>query len=374
MVSLFPLSLCRTIEYIAATMKVSVIIPVFNKEQCVMSTIDSVLQQRHRDLEVLLIDDGSSDQSGDFCDQAARNDARVNVYHNTHRGVSETRNFGLRKARGTYVMFVDADDFLPPDSIQKFVEQLGRQATDIIVGNYTIIANHDASRQYTSNFYTGNAPRLPDGSYAFSTPELLHLTRQYLARPSGNLSILVTVWGKMFSKEFLSVHDIKFQAGLDSHEDSEFNFECLRHHPTVSFLPFDSYHYCIGNNPLNVASLIRSPFAHYIAFKKIAKYLQEHEQETEPIMSNAIVYFAISTLVRYAAYVRQGKKIRSHIRQMVVDPQLRRSLRWYVPKGKDSKIIPHLIRARMVWAIYIVCWFKMRRYLRTYPSYQSGKR
>ena len=100
---------------------VSIIVPVFNTEQYLKDCLDSILRQSYSDFELLLVDDGSSDGSGAICDDFARNDSRVSVFHTVNKGVSCARNLGLNYAQGEYVMFVDSDDELSDDALTKLV-------------------------------------------------------------------------------------------------------------------------------------------------------------------------------------------------------------------------------------------------------------
>ena len=95
--------------------KISVIVPVYNVEKYLRRCVDSILTQTFTDFEVLLIDDGSTDGSGKICDEYAKKDKRVRVFHKENGGVSSARNLGLDNVRGRYVTFVDADDKISPD-------------------------------------------------------------------------------------------------------------------------------------------------------------------------------------------------------------------------------------------------------------------
>ena len=101
--------------------KVSIIVPVYNAEKSLARCVDSILNQEFRDFELILMDDGSKDRSGEICDGYARADARVVVVHKENTGVSDTRNQAIARARGTFLQFVDSDDWLTPDATETFV-------------------------------------------------------------------------------------------------------------------------------------------------------------------------------------------------------------------------------------------------------------
>lgn len=95
--------------------KVSIIVPVYKAEKYLNRCIDSILAQTFTDWELLLIDDGSTDRSGDICDEYAKKDTRIRVFHKENGGVSSARNLGLDSAQGEWVTFIDADDYILPD-------------------------------------------------------------------------------------------------------------------------------------------------------------------------------------------------------------------------------------------------------------------
>ena len=100
---------------------VSIIVPVYNVKPYLNRCVDSILGQEYRDFELILVDDGSRDMSGSICDAYAKTDERVVVIHKENSGVSDTRNQGIERAKGTYLQFVDSDDWLTPDATKLMV-------------------------------------------------------------------------------------------------------------------------------------------------------------------------------------------------------------------------------------------------------------
>ena len=112
-------------------MKISVIIPVYNVEPFLPACLDSVLAQTHRDLEIILVDDGSADSSGAICDRYAGMDPRIRVIHQENGGVSLARNRGLELATGELISFIDSDDTLEPDMYEQLVHHMQTHGADI---------------------------------------------------------------------------------------------------------------------------------------------------------------------------------------------------------------------------------------------------
>ena len=105
---------------------ISVIVPVYNVESCLGKCLDSILEQTYRDFELLLIDDGATDSSGDICERYAKTDERIKVFHKPNGGLSDARNYGIERASGDYLTFIDSDDYI----IANYLEVLYKMATE----------------------------------------------------------------------------------------------------------------------------------------------------------------------------------------------------------------------------------------------------
>ena len=118
------------------TIKVSIIVPVYRCEKWIGQCVESILTQTYNNIELILIDDGSPDSSGEICDHYADQDHRIIVFHKENGGANSARYYGLKRAKGQYVMFVDGDDWINPDTIEKCVEQAVSKEMDCILFSY----------------------------------------------------------------------------------------------------------------------------------------------------------------------------------------------------------------------------------------------
>lgn len=117
--------------------KVSIIVPVYNVENWLNKCIDSLIEQTYEDVEIILINDGSNDKSGEICDKYAFENKKVKVFHNDNHGLSYSRNFGIKNSNGKYIMFVDSDDYISDTNvIEKFVYILQSEKSDFIYTAY----------------------------------------------------------------------------------------------------------------------------------------------------------------------------------------------------------------------------------------------
>ena len=114
---------------------ISVIIPVYNVEDYLERCVDSVLHQTYTDLEIWLVDDGSTDRCGVICDQYSSEDPRIHVIHKKNGGLSDARNYALDVASGDYICFVDSDDWIPEDSLKTMLTSIQKMNADLAIGN-----------------------------------------------------------------------------------------------------------------------------------------------------------------------------------------------------------------------------------------------
>ena len=128
--------------------KVSVIVPVYNTGEKLNKCIDSIISQTYKNIEIILINDGSTDASPAICDEYARLDNRVLVVHKSNSGVSDTRNMGIEKSTGEYIMFVDSDDYIPADSLENLMKPIIEYGVDYVAGNVEHTVNDKHITRY----------------------------------------------------------------------------------------------------------------------------------------------------------------------------------------------------------------------------------
>lgn len=182
---------------------ISVIIPVFNIEKYINKCIESVVNQTYTDLEIILVDDGSTDTSPVICDEWKEKDARINVFHKKNGGVSSARNFGISKANGEYVMFVDGDDYIVPTALQKLMETAIETKADTCVCNYTSECQGVKCDEI-----------MPIEYKIYNNKEILY---HYFI---GKYCALVTPWCNLYKRELFTQNNIEYPEGRLS--DDEF--------------------------------------------------------------------------------------------------------------------------------------------------------
>lgn len=122
---------------------ISVIVPVYNVEKYITRCVSSLMTQTYDDFELLLVDDGSKDRSGEICDSLAEKDQRIRVFHKENGGLSDARNYGLKRIKGEYVTFVDSDDYVGPDYLRILYEMIQEDGCDVSIVRFKEVSCED---------------------------------------------------------------------------------------------------------------------------------------------------------------------------------------------------------------------------------------
>ena len=181
--------------------EVSVIVPVYNSNTYLEKCIKSILSQSFKDFELLLVDDGSTDNSGEICEYYANVDRRIRVFHKENGGVGDARNLGMDNACGKWVAFVDSDDWVGPDYLSRLVSCVGDGNVDMVVSGYDI------------------AP----------ARELFVCGRDFHILFDGDTVCYTVPWGKLYKADILRENHIRFDGKMRLGEDMVFlfSFMCL---------------------------------------------------------------------------------------------------------------------------------------------------
>lgn len=201
---------------------VSFIVPVYNVEGFVEACIHSIANQTCNDIEIIAVDDGSTDKSGQILDALAKNDSRIIAIHQENRGVSAARNVGLSQATGEYILFVDGDDYVDNDYAECFLGLIRKTDTDLALSTNWFIDNQlEKNEKYRYLLY--------DGGKAI---EHIYLDK-----------IAVGVPNKIYKREFLQKIQAVFHEEYWFAEGMTFNIECMIAASKIGVSDFAKYHY-----------------------------------------------------------------------------------------------------------------------------------
>ncbi|WP_049960278.1 glycosyltransferase family 2 protein [Pseudobutyrivibrio sp. LB2011] len=191
--------------------KISIIIPVYNKGKYIERCIKSVENQKYNNVEIILVDDGSTDNSGQLCDLHAKLNGNIKVIHQENRGVSEARNNGIKFATGDYIMFADADDYLDPNMVEVLYKTVTNNQAELAICGYRMLTN-------------GTVKEVKENNGVYTLKEFIKLIVKWKANP-----LIGSPCNKIIRRELITDYNIKFYKDVIYAEDFDFILRVLLH-------------------------------------------------------------------------------------------------------------------------------------------------
>lgn len=201
---------------------ISVIVPVYNVEKYLTRCIDCILNQSFTDFEVLLIDDGSTDQSGKICDSYSEKDSRIKVFHQANKGVSSARNLGLDYIQGDWLTFADADDYMEENWLQDFY--IHAKEADIIFQN--AIWHYQDGNIFCRSICV-------DDNLSYKEKLAILYPKNFLGY----------IWATLFKTSLVKQHHLRFNSQFSFKEDRDFVLRYCKYAKSLKVLPCRNYHY-----------------------------------------------------------------------------------------------------------------------------------
>lgn len=264
---------------------ISVIVPIYNVEKYLKKCIDSIIKQTYNNLEIILVDDGSTDNCAKICDEYAKKDKRIIVIHNSNQGVSASRNFALEKARGKYITFLDADDFISNNYIEVLYNMIKIKKIDLaIIGNDeqfngTILKDNKKLKKIMSNKET--IKNILEEKYITSV-----------------------CWGKIYKRETLN--NIKFDVNLKIGEDFKFIMEVLNKCKNVNIDTSQNlYHYRLNEDSVTQQDGRKEDWIKEIEISK--SIIQYIEKEYPELTKYAIQRYIRVNITYFTKMIKEGK-------------------------------------------------------------------
>lgn len=241
---------------------ISIVIPVYKVEHCISKCIESIITQSYNDWELVLVDDGSPDKSGEICDKYAQKDPRIKVFHIENGGPSNARNIGLDNAIGEFVCFIDSDDWVEPTYIEHLYNGLSKNGVGVVVAGHV--------RDCGENHLTKS---VGDYFYEKDTMKTMFKDRN------------ISHWGytvaKLYRKDVILEHNICFPIKVKFSEDLAFFLDYLRYVDWVKFIPEIDYHYIIPESGGSLIVSYNSFESEYEGYKLCNKYFHDLARITD---------------------------------------------------------------------------------------------
>lgn len=264
--------------------KVSIIVPVYNVEKYIKRCIDSLIQQTLKDIEIILVNDGSPDNCPKICDEYEETFTQIKVIHKLNGGLSDARNKGLEAATGKYVLFIDSDDWVESRILESLYCKAEQDQTDIVVCSYSI--------DYTNN--------------NFSVEKKISGLHSHIKNVSSAINVLEekgmfnVVWNKLYRRKILDDNNIQFEIDGVPGEDLLFNCEVFKKVKSVSLTSEVLYHYMREDEDTLVnkynANLYKQVKKFNLARKNLYQYYEMDSDKNISCYANKYVEYISSCI------------------------------------------------------------------------------
>lgn len=294
--------------------KISIIVPIYNVDKYLETTVDSIINQTLKELEIILVNDGSTDNSGKICDDLKKKDARIKVIHKKNMGVSAARNSGLKIATGEYIGFVDSDDILYSDMYETLYNNALENNADISMVS-PVIKELNGNVKYFNN--TGK-------KFIWNREDAL---KNFF---KGNV-FNIAVYTKIFERD--KYKEIIFEEGKSVHEDKYYTFQCLLKSNRVFFEDVCKYNYIKRENSISTSKFSKRKFDVIYFAEKI--YSDIMKSNLELLKEDAYINLYLSKLQILRGIVR-NKNNRSEFKE--AERRLIKEIKLFELKKYKNKI------------------------------------
>ncbi|MDD9148995.1 MULTISPECIES: glycosyltransferase family 2 protein [unclassified Sporolactobacillus] len=339
---------------------ISVVVPVFNVEKYLPRCIESIIRQSYKDLEILLVDDGSSDGSGRICDQYGKIDKRIKVIHKKNGGLSDARNVGIDLARGNYIGFVDSDDYIHEDMYLSLYDTIRLNGCDIAEVGYQTFFHDDDIKD-------------PDDY----SRVILYTKQQAVIGAIVNHQCQTYVWNKLYKKELWN--KVRFPKGK-LFEDEFTTYKIFNRSAKVAVLNKKMYYYFQREKSIAHTFSIKT-LDHCEALNQMMRFIESEYPEALPIScikyyknnlwhlqdllvnrkklanSQQLIDQMIKELMTYRQYLENNKKFIGTVHKLFMNDYSE-----LLTQRKKIKFVFFLLK-RSVWLFYIIlrCRWMARR-------------
>ena len=312
---------------------ISVIIPIFNVEKYLRKSLNSILNQTYTNLEIILIDDGSTDSSGRICDEYAANDARIKVIHQINKGVAAARNIGLDNSSGSYIAWVDPDDWIESDMLEYMFSNGVKQEAEITVcGRYEEFPARQVKREW-------------NGFYTFDNLMALEKLLE-------NDQMQNFLWDKLWKAELFE--GIRFPEGR-TYEDISIMHRLFERADKIVCLPEAKYHYLQRNTSIVADVSLGNRINHFIASKQRYEEMRGAYPQFEKKLEGQCIASAVGI---WCCYMQNKADVRKRYNAQLSEISDYAKMHFkssakYMKLGLAGQIVMRLVPHKCIWAFII---------------------
>lgn len=329
---------------------VSIIVPVYCvPEKYLYNCVNSLLNQTLKDIEIILVDDGSTDNSGQYCDKLSKDDKRIKVIHQKNRGLCGARNTGVENAAGDWVAFVDGDDWVDSDTYECLYNSAIKNDVEVVMFGYV--------KEYPSKKIMMDYSKYFENKKIYSTKEEIKYLQNMILNYNANCAMVPT---KFIKRDFLLknnvFHDEVLRQGA---EGIEFNIRLFSKLNKVLFIDKKFYHYVYNDDSITTVHSEKNHFAVLNCFKKIKNEIDENNIEMLNWFYNRMSHVILTTAIsgyfsdsNKTSYLNKRNGFKKYMEDDLVQETIKRKC--YDNLGIVRKITMFLIEKKLYFLVRII--------------------
>lgn len=317
---------------------ITVAVAVYNIEKYVGKCIDSIISQKYRNLEIILVNDGSTDKSGLVCDEYAKKDKRIAVIHQKNGGLSSARNAGIKAAKGEYIAFVDGDDYVDENYISALYDAITEKKADIAIAGHTIIYPNKSIEKKSSE-------------------SLLLAPEDALREILYDRNIDISSWGKLYKRELFA--NISFPDG-QLFEDSATTYKLFIAAKQIVVIPESHYSYFIREGSITNAGFSKKKLDLLKSTKDMADDIVALYPDLKQATKRRLMWAHLSTLAQLA-------------KDRHPDAAIKKKLMRYIRENRKAVLSDPMVQKRDRFGIY-TCSFGFNGFKLIWGAYNRIRR
>ncbi|OON97596.1 MAG: hypothetical protein ATN32_05405 [Candidatus Epulonipiscium fishelsonii] len=335
--------------------KVSIIVPIYNSQEYLDRSISNIVYQSFKDMEIILVNDGSVDNSLEICKKYAKEDKRIKIFSQTNSGAGQARNTGMKVASAEYYMFFDADDFMETHMVETMYNAITSNHYDLVICNSNEIAANTIAVQSTT--------KLTDKVY--STKQVCRNNYIELMK----LNCANTLWNKIYKASIIKEHNIKFPS-LSRGEDAVFNCDYFSYVNSMNTISDVLYNYVLNDLESRNKKFISDNFDVSLKrikhWEKVFKSWDIWNKNAKVFLANYLLLDTVTTLFysQSPEWNLNFKEQLAYINKLINHREVKQAIKLANPKNIFNKANLMVIKSNS--ALLIHCFVKLCIILRTY--------
>lgn len=329
--------------------EISIVVPIYKVPYNLLrKCIESLIVQKEKNIEIILVDDGSPDLCGKICDDYAKKDERIIVVHQKNKGLCGARNAGVNIAKGKWICFVDGDDYLSQDAIEQLKDYLNNDVDVILFEAVKEFNSKKIYFDYESQYKNGKI---------YSEKECKYIRNKILDF-NGYIG---DVWGKLYNNNFLKANKLMHDEDLKQGAESlDFNFRVFDKAKKIQFINKCLYHYIYNNQSITIAFDEKNYYYILKCFEKLKEIVErQKEPEILKLIYNRLIYVIITVAIsgyfspnNKQSYKEKKKKYNEFLQNKLIKETLNTTKRLKI--DKQRKIIIFCIKHRLYLIISLL--------------------